>query len=208
MTTTHRFLAALRSPLGVVAAVSFTALAFLAIFAPMIWGQQAAVTNTSMISQPSSAEHIFGTDGSGRDILLRTLVATRLSVVMALSATAVGIVCGVLLGLLPLVLGGTPGRWLVAGINIGVAFPGLLLAIAFSVILGQSGFAASLAIAIAMMPNYARLVHNLAASVWGRDYVSAALVLGVPKRQIVLRHVLPNIRDPLLVNAALTAGGT
>ncbi|KUF07936.1 dipeptide/oligopeptide/nickel ABC transporter permease/ATP-binding protein [Leucobacter sp. G161] len=208
MTTTHRFLAALRSPLGIVAAVSFAALAFLAIFAPIIWGQQAAVTNTSMISQPSSAEHIFGTDGSGRDILLRTLVATRLSVVMALSATAVGIVCGVLLGLLPLVLGGTPGRWLVAGINIGVAFPGLLLAIAFSVILGQSGFAASLAIAIAMMPNYARLVHNLAASVWGRDYVSAALVLGVPKRQIVLRHVLPNIRDPLLVNAALTAGGT
>ncbi|WP_198141866.1 dipeptide/oligopeptide/nickel ABC transporter permease/ATP-binding protein [Leucobacter komagatae] len=208
MTTKHRFLETLRSPLGIVAVVSFTALAFLAIFAPVIWGQQAAVTNTSMISQPSSAEHIFGTDGSGRDILLRTLVATRLSVVMALSATAVGIVCGVLLGLLPLVLGGRGGRWLVAGINIGVAFPGLLLAIAFSVILGQDGLAASLAIAIAMMPNYARLVHNLSASVWGRDYVSAALVLGVPKRQIVIRHVLPNVRDPLLVNAALTAGGT
>ncbi|MFF8816539.1 dipeptide/oligopeptide/nickel ABC transporter permease/ATP-binding protein [Leucobacter sp. NPDC015123] len=208
MTTSQRFLHTLRTPVGVAASIAFLALAFLAIFAPIIWGQQASVTNTSLISQPPSPEHVFGTDGSGRDILLRTLVATRLSVVMALTATAIGIVCGVVLGLLPLILGGTPGRWIVAGINIGVAFPGLLLAIAFSVILGQSAAAASLAIAIAMMPNYGRFVHNLAASVWGRDYVSAALVLGVPKRQIVFRHVLPNIRDPLLVNATLTAGGT
>lgn len=208
MTTTRRLLATLRTPLGVLALIACGALAFLTIFAPLIWGQQAAVTNTGLISQPPSAEHVFGTDGSGRDILLRTLVATRLSVVMALTATLVGVICGVLLGLLPLVLGGRVGRWIVAGINIGVAFPGLLLAIAFSVILGQNGLAASLAIAIAMMPNYGRLTHNLAASVWGRDYVSAALVLGVPKRQIVIRHVLPNVRDPLLVNAALTAGGT
>ncbi len=208
MTMSQRFFATLRTPLGVASMATLAALLFFAIFAPIIWGEQAALTNASKISQPPSAEHVFGTDGSGRDILLRTLVATRLSIVMALTATVIGIVCGVVLGLMPLVLGGRAGRWLVAGINIGVAFPGLLLAIAFSVIFGQSAMAASLAIAIAMMPNYGRLVHNLAASVWGRDYVSAALVLGVPKRQIVFRHVLPNIRDPLLVNATLTAGGT
>ncbi|GAA1328019.1 dipeptide/oligopeptide/nickel ABC transporter permease/ATP-binding protein [Leucobacter albus] len=208
MTTNRRLLAALRSPLGVLAVLACAALAFLAIFGPVLWGEQAAATNTALISQPPSPEHVFGTDGSGRDILLRTLVAARLSVTMALAATAVGVVSGVLVGLLPLVLGGRVGRWIVAGINIGVAFPGLLLAIAFSVILGQSGVAASLAIAIAMMPNYGRLTHNLAASVWGRDYVSAALVLGIPKRVIVFRHVLPNVRDPLIVNAAITAGGT
>jgi len=208
MTTTRRLLAVLRTPLGIFALVAVSALTFLTLFAPAIWGEQAAVTNPSLVSQPPSPEHVFGTDGSGRDILLRTLVATRLSVVMALAATAIGVAAGVLLGLLPLVLGGRSARLVVAGINIGVAFPGLLLAIAFSVILGQSGLAASLAIAIAIMPNYGRLTHNLAASVWGRDYVSAALVLGIPKSTIVFRHLLPNVRDPLIVNATLTAGGT
>ena len=208
MTTTRRLLAVLRTPPGIFPPLLLPAPAFPTPFAPAIWGEQAAVTNPSLISQPPSAEHVFGTDGSGRDILLRTLVATQLSVVMALAATIIGVTAGVLLGLLPLVLGGQPARLIVAGINIGVAFPGLLLAIAFSVILGQSGLAASLAIAIAIMPNYGRLTHNLAASVWGRDYVSAALVLGIPKSKIVFRHVLPNVRDPLIVNATLTAGGT
>lgn len=208
MTTTRRLLAVLRTPLGIFALLAFAALAFLTLFAPTIWGTQAAATDPGLISRPPSADHPFGTDGSGRDILLRTLVATRLSVVMALVATVIGVCAGVLIGLLPLVVGGRIARLIVAGINIGVAFPGLLLAIAFSVILGQSGLAAALAIAIAIMPNYGRLTHNLAASVWGRDYVSAALVLGIPKSKIVFRHVLPNVRDPLLVNATLTAGGT
>ncbi|GAB3062273.1 dipeptide/oligopeptide/nickel ABC transporter permease/ATP-binding protein [Sediminivirga luteola] len=207
MTTARRLLAALRTPLGVLALLACGTLLFLTLFAPAIWGERAAVTDTTQISQPPSDEHLFGTDGSGRDILLRTLAATQLSVSMALMATVAGVLSGVLVGLLPLILGGRAGRWIVAGINIGVAFPGLLLAIAFSVILGQSGTAATLAIAIAMLPNYGRLTHNLAASVWGRDYISAARVLGVPTWQIVLRHVLPNVRDPLLVNAAITAGG-
>ena len=208
MTTRQRLLTVLRTPLGILALFALGVLLFFTLFAPAIWGEQASVTNSALIAQSPSPEHIFGTDGSGRDILLRTLVATQLSVVMALTATIIGVCAGVLIGLLPLVLGGTGGRLIVAGVNIGVAFPGLLLAIAFSVIFGQSGLAASTAIAIAMMPAYARLTHNLAASVWGRDYVSAALVLGIPKSRIVLRHVLPNVRDPLLVNATLTAGGT
>lgn len=208
MTSTQRLLAVLRTPLGILAVIACAILAFFTIFAPLIWGDQASVADTSQISQPPSEEHVFGTDGSGRDVLLRTLVATQLSVVMALIATLAGVIIGILLGLVPLVLGGRPARWIVAGINIGVAFPGLLLAIAFSVILGQSGTAATFAIAIAMMPNYARLTHNLAASVWGRDYVSAARVLGVPTWQIVFRHVLPNVRDPLIVNGAISAGST
>ncbi|MDQ0643446.1 dipeptide/oligopeptide/nickel ABC transporter permease/ATP-binding protein [Microbacterium murale] len=205
--TPQRLLAVLRTPLGVVALVACLLLAFLTVFGPAIWGDAAAVSDTELISKGPSPDHLFGTDGSGRDILLRTLVATQLSVVMALTATIVGVVGGVLLGLLPLIIGGRLGRWIVAAINIGVAFPSLLLAIAFSVILGQSGTAATFAIAIAMVPNYGRFTHNLAASVWGRDYVSAARVLGLPTAQAVFRHVLPNVRDPLMVNAAISAGG-
>ena len=204
--TTQRLLTVLRTPVGILALIACLLLAFLTVFAPSIWGDAAAVTDTRQISRGPSADHAFGTDGSGRDILLRALVATQLSVVMALAATAVGVVGGVLVGLLPLVVGGRLGRLVVAAINIGVAFPSLLLAIAFSVILGQSGMAATIAIAIAMVPNYGRFTHNLAASVWGRDYVSAARVLGLPTWRVVFRHVLPNVRDPLLVNAAISAG--
>jgi peptide/nickel transport system permease protein len=203
---TQRLLAALRTPVGVLALIACLSLVLLTVFAPSIWGDAAAMTDTEQISKGPSAGHVFGTDGSGRDILLRTLVATQLSVVMALTATAVGVAGGVLVGLLPLIVGGRIGRLIVAAINIGVAFPSLLLAIAFSVILGQSGAAATFAIAIAMVPNYGRFTHNLAASVWGRDYVSAARVLGLPRWRAVFRHVLPNVRDPLLVNAAISAG--
>jgi ABC-type dipeptide/oligopeptide/nickel transport system ATPase component/ABC-type dipeptide/oligopeptide/nickel transport system permease subunit len=207
MKTRERFLTVLGSPLGILAAIACAALLFLALLAPAIWGEAAADIDTMQISKGPSPEHVFGTDGSGRDILLRTLVATRLSVVMALMATGIGVVGGVLIGLLPLIVGGRFGRWIVVGINIGVAFPGLLLAIAFSVILGQSGAAATTAIALAMVPNYGRFTHNLAASVWGRDFIAAAEVLGVPTWKTAFRHVLPNVRDPLLVNAAITAGG-
>ncbi|WP_180959252.1 dipeptide/oligopeptide/nickel ABC transporter permease/ATP-binding protein [Brevibacterium aurantiacum] len=196
----------MRTPLGMLALLACATLLFLVVFGPVIWGASAATTDTSKIATGASPEHPFGTDGSGRDILLRTLVAARLSVSMALAATAVGVSVGIVVGLLPLILGGRIGQWIVAGINIGVAFPGLLLAISFSVILGQSGLAATLAIAIAMVPSYGRLTHNLGASVWGRDFISAAHVLGVPVWKTVLRHVLPNVRDPLIVNAAVTAG--
>lgn len=206
MTARQRLLQVLGTPLGLLAIIGCFTLLFFTLFAPVIWGEEARMTNTDRILEPPSDEHIFGTDGSGRDIFKRTLVATQLSVVMALAATAAGVLGGIILGLLPLITGGRGGRYIVAGINIGVAFPGLLLAIAFSVILGESGLAAALAIAIAMMPNYGRLTHNLAASVWGRDFISAARVLGVPTWKIVARHVLPNVRDPLIVNAAMTAG--
>lgn len=201
-----RLLATLKTPLGILALVACLALVTLAVVAPWIWAEAAATANPAAISQPPSAEHLFGTDASGRDLFLRTLVATRLSVMMAITATLIGTITGVLMGLLPLLVGGRAGRLIVGGINIGVAFPGLLLAIGLSVIFGQSGRAATIAIAMAMVPAYGRLTHNLASSVWGRDFVSAARVLGIPTWQVLLRHVLPNIRDPLLVNASLTAG--
>lgn len=104
--TSRRLLAVLRTPLGVLAIAACAALAFLTAFAPAIWGDAASVADTDLISKGPTPGHPFGTDGSGRDILLRTLVATQLSVVMALTATVIGVVVGVLLGLLPLIVGG------------------------------------------------------------------------------------------------------
>ncbi|WGW11596.1 dipeptide/oligopeptide/nickel ABC transporter permease/ATP-binding protein [Saxibacter everestensis] len=206
LTTRQRLLLALRTPLGLLTAVSFLALLALAIAAPPLWGAAASHSDPIQISQGPSAQHIFGTDAGGRDILLRTLVATRLSVSMALAATAIGVTAGIFLGCLPTLLRPRLGRLVVSLINIAVAFPALLLAIGLSVILGQSAIGAVLAIGFAMVPNYARLTYTLSASVSGRDFIAAAKVLGVSRPSIMLRHILPNIRDPLIVNASISAG--
>lgn len=206
MRTWRRLRHELRTPVGLAALVGVIGLLALAVVAPVVWGDTAGYSDPTQILRPPSAEHLFGTDAGGRDIWLRTLVATRRSVLMALVAVALGVSLGVLLGVLPLLLPGRPGRWVVAAINVGVAFPALLLAISLSVILGQDALAATVAIAVAIAPGYARLTYTLGSSAWGRDYVSAARVLGVPAPVVVWRHVLPNIRDPLLVNATISAG--
>lgn len=198
---------ALSSPLGIVTAVAVLTVLLIAVFAPLIWGEEARLSDPTLISQPPSPEHPFGTDAGGRDVLLRTLVATQLSVGMALSATLIGVCCGILFGLLPAMTGKRSSRLVISSINIAVAFPGLLLAIGLAVVLGQSALSAVIAIGAAMTPDYARLTYTLSSSVLGRDYVSAARVLGVPRATIMLRHVLPNIRDALIVRATISAGG-
>ncbi len=193
-------------PLTLTTVVAVVALVGLAILAPLVWGDKASVGDPSRISEGRSADHFFGTDAGGRDVLLRTLVATRLSVAMALLATVIGVTGGIVLGLLPRLAGPRLSRLFVSGINIAVAFPGLLLAIVLAVVLGRSPTSAVIAIGAAMAPDFARLTYTLSSSVWGRDYVEAARVLGVPRTTILARHVLPNIRDPLIVRATISAG--
>src|SRR5690606_15123460 len=92
-------------------------------------------------------------------------------------------------------------------IGLVVAFPGLLIALVLAVILGSGGTSAALAIGLASVPAFARLTQTLAASVAGRDFVAAARVLGVGRVRMLFRHILPNIGEPLIVQATLGAGG-
>jgi oligopeptide/dipeptide ABC transporter ATP-binding protein len=197
----------LRSPLGFTATVFTVGVLALAVVAPILWTDEADAVDTSNILAPPSAEHWAGTDNLGRDIFYRVLVATRLTVRLALSATAIAVVVGLLLGTASFLLGRRPGRVVNAGINIAVAFPGLLLALFFAVIFGVGATGAVLAIGLAGAPAFARLTQTLVASVASRDYVAAAQVAGVGRVRILLRHVLPNISEPLVVNATIGAGG-
>lgn len=90
--------------------------------------------------------------------------------------------------------------------NIAVAFPGLLLALFFAVIFGTGTIGAVLAIAFAITPAFARLTQTLTASVSGRDFIAAAKVCGVGRFRLLTRHILPNIAEPLVINATLAAG--
>ncbi|MFD0474990.1 ABC transporter permease [Nonomuraea thailandensis] len=135
------------------------------------------------------------------------LVATRLSIVLALGATAISIVLGLVLGAAPMLAGPRLGRLVTWAVNVLVAFPGLLLVLFFAVVFGVGESGAALAVGLAGAPSFARLCHTLIAGVSERDYVAAARIAGVSRLRILRRHVLPNIAEPLIVNATMSAGG-
>ncbi|MFB6931377.1 dipeptide/oligopeptide/nickel ABC transporter permease/ATP-binding protein [Streptomyces chartreusis] len=201
-----KWLAMLRTPLGVCSAVLLTLIFLLAVLAPVLWGTRASSVDTGALQQGPSAAHILGTDKLGRDIFFRVLVATRLSVELALTATGMGVVIGTILGAAPSVLPRRPARLVIAVVNTAVAFPGLLLALFFAVIFGVGAKGAVLAIAVAIAPGFARLTQTLAASVVGKDFVAAARVAGVRRMRLLVRHILPNIGEQLVVNATIATG--
>jgi len=202
----RQWMAALRTPVGAVAAGLVAVLVVLAIIGPAIWGDAAGTTDMGSINAPPSAENPLGTDALGRDILARVLVATRTSLGLALAATAIGVTIGLVLGTLPSVLGRRSGRAVVTLVNFLVAFPGLLLALFFAAIFGVGARGAVAAIGLASAPAFARLVQTLSATVAGRDYVAAARIAGVGRARLVGRHILPNIAEPLVVSATTGAG--
>ncbi|SEE72202.1 dipeptide/oligopeptide/nickel ABC transporter permease/ATP-binding protein [Jiangella alba] len=196
----------LSSPLGIVTAVLLLVLLVTAILAPPLLGDRAEEIVVGSLQAGASADHPFGTDALGRDVFTRTLVATRMSLVLALLVVAIGVVAGLIIGAVPIVLGKRAGRVVVAGLNLLVAFPGLLLALFLAMIFGVGARGAVLSMAIAFAPSFARLTHTTASGIANADYVSAARLLGVSRWRILTRHVIPNISEPLVVNMTSQVG--
>ena len=202
----RRWLHAFRTPVGVAAVLLMGCLLTMAVLGPIVWGAAAVKVDTSNMLAGPSPEHWAGTDNLGRDILARVLVATRLSVVLALAATLVAVGVGLALGCGPMLTGRRVGGLITGSVNIAVAFPGLLLALFFAVIFGVGATGAVLAIGLAGAPSFGRLCHTLIASVGSRDFITAARIAGVSRGRLLTRHVLPNIGEPLVVNATIGAG--
>jgi oligopeptide/dipeptide ABC transporter ATP-binding protein len=189
------------------AAVLVVAVLALALLGPVLWGHEAEAVDTDDILAGPSGAHWAGTDNLGRDIVARVLVATRLSILLALLAIAIAVTVGLVLGSAPFLLGRRSGRLVSAAVNVAVAFPGLLLALFFAVVFGVGAKGAVLAIGLSGAPAFARLTQTLVAGIAARDFVSAARVAGVGRLRILFRHVLPNIAQPMVVNATIGAGG-
>ncbi|GAA0923680.1 dipeptide/oligopeptide/nickel ABC transporter permease/ATP-binding protein [Kribbella koreensis] len=202
-----RWIAVLRTPVGLGAGVLLLAVLLLALFAPIIWSHQASAIDTEHLLEGSSSAHWLGTDNLGRDIFYRVLVASRTSILLALAAISIAVLTGLALGCAPVLLGRRAGRLTTAVVNIAVAFPGLLLALFFAVIFGVGAKGAVLAIGFAGAPSFARLTQTLVAGIAERDFVAAARIAGVGRFRILARHILPNIAEPLVVNATIGAGG-
>lgn len=198
----------LRTLRGIVVVLGTLVLVLFMVFAPLVWGDPAAATSVADRLDGPSGAHPFGTDDLGRDLLARVLVATRLSVLLALGSTAIAVVGGGVLGVVAAALPKPLRRLVTALIDVLLSFPWLLLALFFSVIWGASASGAMLAVGFAGVPTFARLAYTLSSSVMGRDFVKAARIVGVGPAGVVVRHVIPNILPPLFVNAAALASVT
>ncbi len=188
-----------KTPSGALSAAIILVLVVVGIVAPVLWGPEAGKTNMAISGEGPSAAHWFGTDRLGRDILLRTLVATQLSLALAVASAAVasgiGFPAGVLIALL-----GPRGRSIGARvIDMLLAFPGILVAIFISAIVGVGAQGAVLAIGIAFSPSYARVANSMSSAILGRDYMGSAKVLGIGSGRLMIRYILPNIAETIVI---------
>jgi peptide/nickel transport system permease protein len=158
--------------------------------------------------QSPSAAHWAGTDELGRDILSRLLFGARLSLAVSVSVVTVSLALGLAIGGLAGYLGGWVDTALTTfAMNTFLALPGILLAIAFAAFLGSGFSNLVLALAIGGWAGYARLVRAQVMAVRDREYVDAARALGASGLRIFFRHILPNIVQPILVQAAIGMAG-
>jgi len=157
------------------------------------------------LKAPSWA-HLFGTDQLGRDIYSRVVHGAGYSLYIALGATAIAVAVGIAIGLLSGALGGVVDMALMRVIDILMAFPSLLMSMAVVAFLGTDITNILLAIAISMIPGYARIMRSQVMIIRGSGYVEAARILGQHPLRTVLRHMLPNTIGPLVVLATLGTG--
>jgi peptide/nickel transport system permease protein len=155
-------------------------------------------------NRPMSAGHWLGTDAFGRDLLARALVGAQSSLVMALAATALSMVAGVLIGTAVWIVPRRVREGALRIVEIAVSYPELLVAVVLAAILGAGRWQLVLAVGLANIPATARLTANLGAALHQRDFVTTARLTGVPGWAMIGRHLLPNMAEPLLIQLAAT----
>ena len=149
--------------------------------------------------RPPSPTHLLGTDHLGRDVLSMMMIGARAALLVALIAVGVGMGIGVPLGLLAAARRGWIDEVVMRATDVAFAFPAILTAIVITAALGPGMVNAMLAIGLFNVPVFARLTRAGAQSLWARDFVLAARAMGLSRRQISLRHVLPNLGGVLIV---------
>jgi peptide/nickel transport system permease protein len=175
----------------------------LSILAPIVSPYDPLATNWAMVRKPPSMLHLFGTDEIGHDILARIIWGSRASLMAGIISVSLALAIGVPIGLLTGYVGGIVDATVMRLIDAMLAIPFLILAIALAAFLGPTLTNAMIAIGVSQMPIFVRLTRGQVLSVKHEEYVEAAYAVGNPARRIVLRHILPNIIPPLLVQATL-----
>ncbi|WP_100009747.1 nickel transporter permease [Lentibacillus sediminis] len=153
---------------------------------------------------PPSSEHWFGTDHFGRDIFSRIIHGMGITLGTGFAAVALGATVGVLFGIISGYYGGKIDTVIMRLMDILLAFPGILLALAIVSILGGSIINVIIAVAISSIPVFARIVRGSTLSVKKLEYIDAQKALGASDSRILFKHILPNVSSPIIVQATLS----
>ena len=190
---------------GIVLVVIFTVMA---IFAPWIAPHDPAEINLpDRLSGPAAA-HLLGTDELGRDMLSRVIYGARISMLVGSSVVTVALILGLIVGCIAGYYGGRVDRIVnIVIMNAFLSFPGILLAIAFVAFLGPGIFNLILALSIGGWVGYARLVRAQVLATREREFIEAARALGASDWRVITRHVLPNMIQPVIEQAAIGMAG-
>jgi peptide/nickel transport system permease protein len=196
------------NPLATIGVMLVIVFVIFALFAPWIAPQDSAhIDLPSRLQSPSSA-HWCGTDELGRDILSRLIYGSRISMLVGSCVVAASLALGLVVGSVAGYYGGGIDRFVnIVVMNAFLSFPGILLAIAFVAFRGPGIFNLVLALSLGGWVGYARLVRAQVLSAREREFVEAAKALGASDLRVILRHILPNIIQPVIVQAAIGMAG-
>jgi peptide/nickel transport system permease protein len=186
-------------PLGAAGAAIILGMLFLAVFARMLAPYDPYVGDYGLQFARPSAEHWFGTDEFGRDVLSRIMYGARIALFVGFFASFIGCTIGALLGVVSAYWGGRVDLLLERLMDILLAFPQLILALAIASILGPAVQNVVIAISIPVIPRVARVVRAAALSVKENVYVEAVQALGASRRRVILQHIIPNVTAPYII---------
>jgi|WetSurMetagenome_2_1015567.scaffolds.fasta_scaffold20317_3 ABC-type dipeptide/oligopeptide/nickel transport system permease subunit len=202
----RRLRAILHNSLAIIGFITIAGWLLIAIFAGVIAPYDPMAQNLPNRLQPPSAQHWFGTDELGRDQFSRLLYGTRISLLVGLviivSAAIVGSVAGLVAGY----YGSVMDMVIMRLVDLTLAFPPIVLAMAITAFMGPGLFNAVLAMILVEWPAFARLMRGQVLSVKNSEYITAAVVVGVPRHRILFRHILSNAYMPVLTKASLDTG--
>jgi len=197
-----------RNRLSIAAVAVLGAIVLAVVLGPFVWTADPNAQHLNLaVAGPSSA-HPLGTDTNGRDMLARVLAGGRVSISISLAAVLIAAGVGALIGLAAGFAGGLLDAVAMRAMDILLAFPSLLLALAVVAAAGAGVVSITLAVAIPNVAFFARIMRSMVISVRERDYVLAARASGVRRSRILLRHVVPNSLSPVIVAMALVFGLT
>ncbi len=194
-------------PLGAVGAFIILGMMLVAAFAPALAPYDPYVPDYAAQFARPSAEHWFGTDEFGRDLLTRIMYGARIALFVGFTASFAGCTIGALLGVISAYSGGRLDLFLERVMDILLAFPQLILALAIASILGPAVQYVVIAISVPIIPRAARVVRSAALSVKEHVYVEAVNALGASRRRVVLQHIVPNVAAPYIIMLTAQLGG-
>lgn len=181
----------------------FTLIAVIVVLAPALSVYSPIKANQRMPLQSPSAAHLMGTDRFGRDIFARVLWGGRLSLSVGVVSVGIAALSGVTLGLVAGYYGRRVDTVIMRAVDLLLAFPSILLALAIIATLGSSLTNLMIAVGVAGIPDYVRITRGAVLSLREREFVLAARVVGCRDRAIIFRHILPNVMAPVTVLATL-----